>query len=150
MKAGRIYTFYYFAIQSDTYIWKFPTFLSSFDCLFPSFLERVTSMSARAISEACGKRLLNENLPSEAGAAICRFAAVKEDVKWDDLAHKNAWLTSEVRMSYLQVPFNNDRVRIRINLALVHPEMFSKHVTNGSSLYVQINLSLAQVCRMTW
>lgn len=58
-------------------------------------------MSARAISEACGKRLLNENLPSEAGAAICRFAAVKEDVKWDDLAHKNQWLSSEVGQLFL-------------------------------------------------
>lgn len=48
-------------------------------------------MSAKAISEATGKRLLNENL-APGVFAPCRFASVTEDTKWDTLAQENSWL----------------------------------------------------------
>ena len=53
-------------------------------------------MSARPISEACGKRLLNEQL-SNCGAAKCRFVPVNEDTDWDQLLVTDPWLKSEVR-----------------------------------------------------
>jgi len=49
-------------------------------------------MSARAISEACGKRILSEQL---AGAAPCRFVSIKEDTDWSKLEAAHPWLTSE-------------------------------------------------------
>ena len=54
-------------------------------------------MSARAISEASGKRILNSSLEANCGAAVCRFAAVTPDTDWDKLAAENGWLNSEVR-----------------------------------------------------
>ena len=55
-------------------------------------------MSARAISEASGKRILNSSLEANCGAAVCRFAAVTPDTDWDKLAAENGWLNSEVRV----------------------------------------------------
>lgn len=55
------------------------------------------NMSARAISEASGKRLLNCQLEANCGAAVCRFASVTTETDWDKLAAENAWLNSEVR-----------------------------------------------------
>eukprot|EP00092_Neocalanus_flemingeri_P022080 GFUD01023949.1.p1 GENE.GFUD01023949.1~~GFUD01023949.1.p1 ORF type:complete len:1085 (-),score=306.08 GFUD01023949.1:345-3599(-) len=52
-------------------------------------------MSARAISEASGKRLLNCQLEANCGAAVCRFASVTSETDWDKLAAENAWLNSE-------------------------------------------------------
>jgi len=52
-------------------------------------------MSARAISEASGKRLLNCQLEANCGAAVCRFASVTTETDWDKLAAENAWLNSE-------------------------------------------------------
>jgi len=52
-------------------------------------------MSARAISEASGKRILNSTLESNCGAAVCRFASVTPDTDWDRLAADNGWLISE-------------------------------------------------------
>jgi len=52
-------------------------------------------MSARAISEASGKRLLNSQLEANCGAAVCRFASVDTETDWDRLAAENAWLNSE-------------------------------------------------------
>lgn len=52
-------------------------------------------MSARAISEASGKRLLNCQLEANCGAAVCRFASVTPGTDWDKLAAENAWLNSE-------------------------------------------------------
>jgi len=52
-------------------------------------------MSARAISEASGKRLLNCQLEANCGAAVCRFASVTPETDWDKLAAENAWLNSE-------------------------------------------------------
>nr|AUZ82868.1 ATP citrate lyase [Tigriopus kingsejongensis] len=52
-------------------------------------------MSARAISEATGKRILNQHLPHELGAAQCRFASIQEDTDWDALVGENPWLMNE-------------------------------------------------------
>ncbi|TRY79451.1 hypothetical protein TCAL_07559 [Tigriopus californicus] len=52
-------------------------------------------MSARAISEATGKRLLNQHLSNAAGAAECRFASVQENTDWDALVGENPWLKNE-------------------------------------------------------
>lgn len=51
-------------------------------------------MSARAISEASGKRLLNEQL-GDCGAAQCRFAAFEEGDDWNKIENENPWLKSE-------------------------------------------------------
>ena len=53
-------------------------------------------MSARAIREATGKRLLNEHLASNSGAAKCRFASIDEQTDWDTLQGANPWLNNEV------------------------------------------------------
>ena len=52
-------------------------------------------MSARAISEASGKRILNTQLEANCGAAVCRFASVSPDTNWDKLGAENGWLNSE-------------------------------------------------------
>lgn len=65
----------------------------------PSWLKKYyCEMSARAISEASGKRILNSSLEANCGAAVCRFAAVTPDTDWDKLAAENGWLNSEVRV----------------------------------------------------
>ena len=51
-------------------------------------------MSAKAIREATGKRLLNGALG--AVAAPCRFAAVLHDTCWNQLVRENSWLLTEV------------------------------------------------------
>lgn len=51
-------------------------------------------MSAKAISEATGKDIINRNLDPSTAAAKCRFAAVKEDTKWADLVQSEPWLES--------------------------------------------------------
>ncbi|XP_076039811.1 ATP-citrate synthase [Oratosquilla oratoria] len=51
-------------------------------------------MSAKAIQEATGKRLLNENLPKGTFAS-CRFASVHEGTDWSQLAQENPWLLTE-------------------------------------------------------
>ena len=63
-------------------------------------------MSARAISEASGKRLLNCQLEANCGAAVCRFASVTTETDWDKLAAENAWLNSEVSMLYITPVFS--------------------------------------------
>lgn len=51
-------------------------------------------MSAKAISEATGKRLLNEHL--EAGvAAPCEFATVDPDTRWDSMRNSHPWLATQ-------------------------------------------------------
>jgi len=52
-------------------------------------------MSARAISEACGKRILNEQLEPNSGAALGRFVSITEDTDWSRVESENPWLTSE-------------------------------------------------------
>ena len=52
-------------------------------------------MSARAISEASGKRILNSQLEANCGAAVCRFASVSPETNWDKLGAENGWLNSE-------------------------------------------------------
>jgi len=52
-------------------------------------------MSARAISEASGKRLLNEHLGSKSGAAQARFVSFHEGDDWNQLEVENTWLKTE-------------------------------------------------------
>jgi len=52
-------------------------------------------MSARAISEASGKRLLNQQLGSDSGAAQCSFAAFEEGDDWNKIEKENPWLLSQ-------------------------------------------------------
>lgn len=51
-------------------------------------------MSAKAISEATGKALLNQHL-AHGVATVCRFASVTPETSWDDLVARNPWLSSE-------------------------------------------------------
>ncbi|XP_064456434.1 ATP-citrate synthase-like [Ornithodoros turicata] len=51
-------------------------------------------MSAKAISEATGKRLLNQHL-APGVATVCRFASVTPETSWDELVAKNPWLSTE-------------------------------------------------------
>jgi len=52
-------------------------------------------MSARAISEASGKRLLNQHLGAESGAAQCRYASYHEGDDWNKIENENPWLKTE-------------------------------------------------------
>jgi len=52
-------------------------------------------MSAKAISEAKGKEILNNNLKDVASKN--RFAIVTEDVSWEKLILEQPWLQSDVR-----------------------------------------------------
>lgn len=50
-------------------------------------------MSAKAISEATGKDILNRHLNENgAGAAICQFVSVNMETDWEKLAVTNPWL----------------------------------------------------------
>lgn len=51
-------------------------------------------MSAKAISEATGKRLLNEHL-APGVAAPCHFATVNPDTRWDTVRSSHPWLSSQ-------------------------------------------------------
>ena len=51
-------------------------------------------MSAKAIREATGKRLLNESLGD--AAKPCRFASVEEGTVLDSLPTQHPWLLTEV------------------------------------------------------
>lgn len=53
-------------------------------------------MSARAISEATGKRLLNQHLDCPA-AAPCNFATVTDVSQWNDVLAQNPWMQSQVQ-----------------------------------------------------
>lgn len=57
-------------------------------------------MSAKAISEATGKDIINRNLAPLTAAAKCRFASVNESTKWEDLVLDNPWLKTEVTITY--------------------------------------------------
>ena len=59
-------------------------------------------MSAKAIREETGKRILNAQLANGV-CAPCRFAAVTEDTDWNKLVSNNPWLLKEVieNSSYL-------------------------------------------------
>lgn len=58
-------------------------------------------MSAKAISEATGKDIINRNLAPLTSAVKCRFASINETTKWEDLLLDNSWLKSEVLTLYL-------------------------------------------------
>ncbi|XP_045613274.2 ATP-citrate synthase isoform X1 [Procambarus clarkii] len=51
-------------------------------------------MSAKAIREATGKTLLNNNLPSNV-SGTCRFASISQDTQWEDLVTDHPWLKTE-------------------------------------------------------
>jgi len=51
-------------------------------------------MSARAISEASGKRLLQDQL-GDCGTGLSRFASVTEETNWDQLAVDKPWLLTD-------------------------------------------------------
>jgi ATP citrate (pro-S)-lyase len=53
-------------------------------------------MSAKAISEATGKDIINRNLAPLTSAVKCRFASINENTKWEDLVLDNPWLKTEV------------------------------------------------------
>ena len=55
-------------------------------------------MSAKAISEAKGKELLNKHLGNV--AMKNRFAKVDENINWNQVVQDNAWLTSEVSAAF--------------------------------------------------
>ena len=52
-------------------------------------------MSAKAISEATGKRLLNQHLDCSV-AAPCKFATVTDLSKWNEIQSNNSWIQSQV------------------------------------------------------
>lgn len=54
-------------------------------------------MSAKAISEATGKRLLNQHIKFDA-LTKARFASVNEETDWDTLLAENPWLKTEVHI----------------------------------------------------
>lgn len=53
-------------------------------------------MSAKAISEACGKRLLNQFLTT---AAKSKFASVSDATDFDRVLADNNWLTTQVSIT---------------------------------------------------
>lgn len=57
-------------------------------------------MSAKAISEATGKDIINRNLDPNTAAAKCRFAPVKEGTSWNELVRNEPWLQSSVSLIY--------------------------------------------------
>lgn len=52
-------------------------------------------MSAKAIREETGKRILNAHLQPGV-CARCRFAAINEDTTWDQVISEQPWLKTEV------------------------------------------------------
>lgn len=54
-------------------------------------------MSAKAISEAIGKDILNRHLNANgAGVQQCRFATVNMKTDWSQLANEQPWLLNTV------------------------------------------------------
>lgn len=54
-------------------------------------------MSAKAITEATGKDILNRHLNQHgAGAANCRFATVNAETDWSKLSADQPWLLTTV------------------------------------------------------
>lgn len=55
-------------------------------------------MSAKAITEATGKDILNRHLNAYgAGVETCRFATVNVKTDWSQLAVEHPWLLNTVR-----------------------------------------------------
>nr|UEK51402.1 ATPCL-like protein [Parasacculina yatsui] len=52
-------------------------------------------MSAKGISEASGKDILNRHLDGVSGLKPCRFAAVSSDTDWQQLLKQEPWLSTE-------------------------------------------------------
>jgi len=57
-------------------------------------------MSAKAITEASGKDILNRHLNAHgAGVATCRFATVNSSTDWSKLSVDQPWLLTTVSAS---------------------------------------------------
>lgn len=72
-------------------------------------------MSAKAISEATGKRLLNEHL-AEGLAAPCLFAQVTPDTHWQTLQQAHPWLATHQKL----VAKPDQLIKRRGKLGLIH------------------------------
>uniref|UniRef100_V5I497 ATP-citrate synthase n=1 Tax=Ixodes ricinus TaxID=34613 RepID=V5I497_IXORI len=72
-------------------------------------------MSAKAISEATGKRLLNEHL-AEGLAAPCLFAQVTPDTHWQTLQQTHPWLATHQKL----VAKPDQLIKRRGKLGLIH------------------------------
>lgn len=72
-------------------------------------------MSAKAISEATGKDIINRNLAPLTSAVKCRFASVNENTKWEDLVLDNPWLKSEVIILFYHMNILRDNVSVTNN-----------------------------------
>ena len=101
-------------------------------------------MSARAISEASGKRILNGTLEANCGAAVCRFATVTPDTDWDKLAADNGWLNSEVVLH----PWDRTMILVLsfLQKLVVKPDQLIKR--RGKLGLIKVNANFGEV--KTW
>ncbi|XP_022711313.1 ATP-citrate synthase-like [Varroa jacobsoni] len=81
-------------------------------------------MSAKAISEATGKRLLNQHLDC-AAAAPCKFATVTDLSQWNDVLAQNPWIQNEAL-----VVKPDQLIKRRGKLGLIHINGDAKSVHN--------------------
>lgn len=91
-------------------------------------------MSAKAISEATGKGIINEHLKNTA-AAKCRYASVNEDTKWVDLKADNPWLETE---RLVAKPDQLIKRRGKLGLIKINTDI------NGASQWIQERLGKDQ------
>lgn len=60
-------------------------------------------MSAKAISEATGKGLLNKFLGSSASVVKSQFAVVDQNSDWQKIVEDHPWLLKEVSILYFNL-----------------------------------------------
>jgi ATP citrate (pro-S)-lyase len=92
-------------------------------------------MSAKAISEATGKDIINRNLSQDTAAVKCRFASVNETTKWADLVAANPWLQTEALVAK---PDQLIKRRGKLGLIKVNTDF------NGASTWIQERLGKDQ------
>lgn len=92
-------------------------------------------MSAKAISEATGKDIINRNLSTGTAAAKCRYATVNAETKWVDLVAENPWLQTE-----LLVAKPDQLIKRRGKLGLIKV----KTDLNGATSWIQERLGKDQ------
>ncbi|KAM7249264.1 hypothetical protein ACFE04_000070 [Oxalis oulophora] len=92
-------------------------------------------MSAKAISEATGKDIINRNLSTGTAAAKCRYAVVNAETKWVDLVAENPWLKTE-----LLVAKPDQLIKRRGKLGLIKV----KTDLNGATSWIQERLGKDQ------
>ncbi|KAH7963552.1 hypothetical protein HPB52_021628 [Rhipicephalus sanguineus] len=79
-------------------------------------------MSAKAINEATGKRLLNEHL-APGVAAPCEFAVVNPDTRWETLRNSHPWLATQASAAgngFKLVVKPDQLIKRRGKLGLIH------------------------------